>query len=67
MSSDDSTTIYTRLIKAEYSGANVIVVAAPNVCEIGLSGIVLLETKRAFVIVMPTSHRKRIDRPRDYS
>ncbi len=48
-----------RLLKAEYSGALFVVLSAPNVSEVGLSGIVLLETKKTFLLMTPANLKKR--------
>ena len=39
-------------------GAIIVVVTSPNASEAGLSGIVLLETKRSFIVITEKNERK---------
>eukprot|EP00826_Nyctotherus_ovalis_P037708 TRINITY_DN3463_c0_g1_i6.p2 TRINITY_DN3463_c0_g1~~TRINITY_DN3463_c0_g1_i6.p2 ORF type:complete len:117 (-),score=22.63 TRINITY_DN3463_c0_g1_i6:127-477(-) len=55
---DDESTICVRISKAEYAGAIIFVVRSPNASDVGVSGIVLLETKRTLVILTKKSERK---------
>jgi len=51
-------TIYVRLSKAEYVGAIMFVVRSPNLSDVGVAGIVLLETKRSFIVLTKKNERK---------
>jgi ribonuclease P protein subunit POP4 len=44
-------TIYNKILKADLHGSIIQVVEAKNKCLIGVEGLVLLETKRSFVII----------------
>jgi len=43
--------ICSKMVKADYSGAHVKVVNAKNKCLIGVHGLIVRETARAFTII----------------
>ncbi len=56
--SDNADSICEKLIKSDFNGAIVFVINSPNATDVGLAGIVLLETKRTFVLLTKENTRK---------
>ncbi len=56
----DTATLLTKVLKADFHGAIISVFNAKNKCLIGVEGIVIKETQKAFYIVNQQNEQKTV-------
>ena len=54
------TSLCSRLVKADYSGAKVKIVKSKNPAIVGQEGIIVRETTRTFILIQPDNEVKTI-------